>query len=177
MDIGPKIRILRQKSGLTLQELAERSDLSKGFISQVERNLSSPSVETLSNILRVLGTNMSDFFKGTKNDRFVFTEKQIYVESCQSYEIRYLSPSTPTNKLEPLELILNKNTKSKIIKPFHGEIFGYIIEGEVSIIYGEHKKIAMAGNSFYLYGNKSHQIENNTNDKARIIWVSTPPIF
>ena len=62
MDIGGKIKELRVMTGLTQEELADRSELSKGFISQVERNLTSPSIATLTDILQCLGTNLQEFF-------------------------------------------------------------------------------------------------------------------
>ena len=62
MDLGRKIKQLRLANDLTLEELANRSELSKGFLSQVERNLTSPSVATLDDILEALGTNLHDFF-------------------------------------------------------------------------------------------------------------------
>ena len=63
MDIGQKIKRLRIKNGLTLEELASRSELTKGFLSQVERNLTSPSITTLNDILEALGTSLASFFK------------------------------------------------------------------------------------------------------------------
>ena len=63
MDIGQKIKRLRIKNGLTLEELASRSELTKGFLSQVERDLTSPSISTLEDILEALGTTLADFFK------------------------------------------------------------------------------------------------------------------
>ena len=62
MDIGNKIRELRIQKGLTQEELADRAELSKGFISQVERDLTSPSIATLMDILQCLGTDLKDFF-------------------------------------------------------------------------------------------------------------------
>lgn len=61
MEIGEKIRSLRLKLGLTQEELAERSDLTKGFISQLERDLTSPSVDSLNDLLNALGTDMATF--------------------------------------------------------------------------------------------------------------------
>ena len=57
MQIGEKIRILRMEKQLTQEELANRCELSKGFISQVENDLTSPSIATLIDILEILGTN------------------------------------------------------------------------------------------------------------------------
>ena len=59
MDIGKKIKRLRIQNQLTLEELANRSELTKGFLSQVERNLTSPSISTLEYILEAL----KDYFK------------------------------------------------------------------------------------------------------------------
>ena len=62
MDIGEKLRQLRQLKNLTQEELADRCELSKGFISQVERNLASPSIATLTDMLECLGSNWKEFF-------------------------------------------------------------------------------------------------------------------
>ena len=62
MDIGHRMKELRVHYGLTQQELADRSELSKGFISQLERNLTSPSVGTLLDIIQCLGTTPAEFF-------------------------------------------------------------------------------------------------------------------
>ena len=62
IDIGDRIKRRRVKLGLTQEELAARTELSKGFISQLERNLTSPSIATLEDICRALGITMAEFF-------------------------------------------------------------------------------------------------------------------
>ena len=66
MDIGHKIKQLRIQKGLTLEELASRSELTKGFLSQMERNLTSPSIATLNDIVEALGSSLSEFFREDK---------------------------------------------------------------------------------------------------------------
>ena len=61
--IGEKIKDLRNKNGLTQQELADRTELTKGYISQLERGQVAPSVVTLLDLIECLGTTASDFFK------------------------------------------------------------------------------------------------------------------
>ena len=78
MEIGEKIKNLRTILGLTQEELAERAELTKGFISQLERGLTSPSVSSLEDVLEALGTNISDFFKEEKNERVVFSKKDAF---------------------------------------------------------------------------------------------------
>ena len=72
MEIGKKIRRLRQEKLLTQDELASRCELSKGFISQLERDLTSPSIATLIDILEVLGTNLKDFFNEDEEEKNSF---------------------------------------------------------------------------------------------------------
>ena len=65
MDIGAKLKELRVLKGLTQEELADRAELSKGFISQVERDLTSPSIATLMDILQCLGTTLRKRIRST----------------------------------------------------------------------------------------------------------------
>lgn len=79
MRIGSKIKELRVLKGLTQEELADRAELSKGFISQLERDLTSPSIATLVDILQCLGTDLKTFFDDTEDDRVVF-KKEDYLK-------------------------------------------------------------------------------------------------
>ena len=78
MDIGQRLKRLRIKNGLTLEELASRSELTKGFLSQVERDLTSPSIDTLNDILEALGTTLASFFKEEKNEKYALTNERIF---------------------------------------------------------------------------------------------------
>ena len=62
MELGDKIKQLRLQCDLTQEELANRCELSKGYISQLENDLTSPSIATLTDILTALGTTLKDFF-------------------------------------------------------------------------------------------------------------------
>ena len=77
MDIGKKIKELRVAKGLTQEELADRSELSKGFISQLERDLTSPSIATLMDILQCLGTNRLRIFQEEPEGDCIFKTKTI----------------------------------------------------------------------------------------------------
>ena len=72
MKIGKKIKQIRLQQGLTQEELADRCELSKGFISQLEHDSTSPSISTLIDILTALGTTLDQFFQKEKREQFVF---------------------------------------------------------------------------------------------------------
>ena len=78
MNIGNKLRELRMEKGLTQEELADRAELSKGFISQIERDLTSPSIATLVDLLQCLGTNLKDFFSDDSDEQIVFPKEDFF---------------------------------------------------------------------------------------------------
>ena len=81
MDIGNKLKELRVLKGLTQEELADRSELSKGFISQLERDLTSPSIATLTDILQVLGSSLNEFFYEAPEEQIVFKAEDYFVKT------------------------------------------------------------------------------------------------
>ena len=93
MDIGSKIKRLRRKNQLTLEDVANRCELSKGFLSQVENNLSSPSIATLEDILEVLGSSLSEFFSKEEaiENAVVYKESDYFENEQDDYMIKYLS--------------------------------------------------------------------------------------
>ena len=90
MNIGAKIKRLRLTNGLTLEELANRSELTKGFLSQLERDLTSPSVATLEDILEALGTNLKEFFAEEEDEQIVFGKNDFFINEQEDYKISYI---------------------------------------------------------------------------------------
>ena len=80
MSIGGKLKELRILKGLTQEELADRAELSKGFISQVERDLTSPSIATLMDILQCLGTTIGEFFNEAPEEQIVFEKNDYFIK-------------------------------------------------------------------------------------------------
>ena len=78
MKIGGKLRELRIQLNLTQEELANRCELSKGFISQVERDLASPSISTLTDMLECLGSSLQAFFAEERKEKVVFAPQDMF---------------------------------------------------------------------------------------------------
>ena len=137
MDIGAKIKRLRLSNQLTLEELANRSELTKGFLSQLERDLTSPSIATLENILEALGTNLKDFFSEDEDEQIVFSKDDFFENTQDDYKISYIIPNAQKNEMEPILIELKEDKKSMEIDPHDGEEFGYVIQGKVTLVNGE----------------------------------------
>ncbi len=177
MDIGSKIKRLRQANGLTLEELANRSELTKGFLSQLERDLTSPSVATLEDILEALGTNLQEFFSEKPAEQIAFKKEDFFINEQDDYVISYIIPNAQKNEMEPILVELEKGKQSMTIDPHEGQEFGYVVQGKIKLIYGDNEFVLKKGETFYLKGLVSHYLINPGETKAKVIWVSTPPLF
>lgn len=177
MNIGLKIRELRTLCGLTQEELANRCDLTKGYISQLENDLTSPSISTLTDILSALGSNLKLFFSDADAENIVFTAEDYFVKDADDYRITWLIPNSQKNEMEPILFELKPNATSDVDMPHEGQEFGYVLEGKIMIVYGNRQEICKKGESFYLTTDKNHYIKNLSKGIAKIIWVSSPPNF
>ena len=83
MELGGKIKQMRNQKGLTQEELADRCELTKGYISQLENDLNSPSIATLTDILSALGSNLSEFFREEAKEKVIFGKEE-YFEMADS---------------------------------------------------------------------------------------------
>lgn len=180
MNIGEKIKDLRIKNSLTQEELADRCELTKGFISQVERDLTSPSISTLVDILEGLGTNLKDFFNDdSKDEKIVFTKEDVFESENDDlkYILKWLIPNAQKNTMEPILLELEPGGESKHQNPYEGEEFGYVLKGSVYLHIGEKKLKLKKGESFYYHANETHYLSNASKNESHILWVSCPPNF
>ncbi len=179
MNIGAQIRNLRIQNDLTQEELAARCELSKGFISQLENDLTSPSIATLIDILTVLGTDLHRFFGAPQDSRIIFTEKEMYSQELEDgSQVNWLITEADNKAMEPLRIDLEPGGQIPELEPHFSDIFVHIIQGEVTLILGEKKYKLKKKQSFYLSKPRAnHTVVNTGKSRAVIMWVSTPPVY
>lgn len=176
MSIGSKIRNLRIQKNLTQEELAERTDLSKGYISQLEHDFSSPAMDTFFNILEVLGTTPAAFFKGQSDEqKVVYTkeEQTIYCDEEMGYQVNWLISESNEKEMEPILLSLDKQGEYKEFDPSEAETFVYILSGSVSLELGTERYAVGSGESLYFKAVANHKIKNTANGRSDILIVVT----
>ena len=180
-EIGRKIRLLRQSKLLTQEELADRTELSKSFISQVERDLTSPSIATLVDILQALGTDLREFFGDASDSQVVFRDADYFekVNEELGNKTEWIIPNAQKNQMEPIILYLRPGAQSKRVDPHEGEEFGYVLSGRLLLFRdGDKKGIRVRrGENFCMKGDKAHWLMNDGERDAAVLWISTPPVF
>ena len=180
MDIGDRLKNLRLLRGLTQEELADRCELSKGFISQVERNLASPSIATLTDLLEGLGCTLREFFSDDSGEKTVYTRGDMFVKEDRETlkgRITWLVPNAQKNSMEPILVELGPGGECDEMPPHEGEEFGYVISGTVTLLTGTARQKVSQGESFCLHPRSAHTLKNETTHTARFIWVTDPPNF
>ncbi len=177
--IGMKIKDLRIQKGLTQEELADRCELSKGFISQLERDLTSPSIATLLDILTCLGTDLKDFFNDSEDNQIAFKEADYFekIDEELHNKIEWIIPNAQKNMMEPIRLTLAPGGSTYPDNPHEGEEFGYVLQGSITLILGKRSIKVKKGESFYFKADSTHYIQASQKTGAILIWVSTPPSF
>jgi transcriptional regulator with XRE-family HTH domain len=178
MKIGERIKNLRELSNLTQEELAERAGLTKGFISQIERDLTSISLDSFIQILGAMDENISDFFRESSAEKIVYRETDrvaIEKEKIQRFEL--LVPGSTNRRLEPILLTLRKGQVTPKERPHEGEEFGFVLRGKITLRFGKEALKLTRGECFYLSAEKEHWIQNTSSKEALILWISSPPSF
>jgi transcriptional regulator with XRE-family HTH domain len=178
IKIGERIRNLRELSNLTQEELAERANLTKGFISQIERDLTSISLDSLIQILEAMDENLSDFFRETSEEKIVYREEdRVAIEKEKIDKFELLIPGSTNRRLEPILLTLRKGQTTPTERPHEGEEFGLVLQGRINLRYGKEVQKLKKGECFYFSAEKEHWLQNPGSKEAVVLWISSPPSF
>ncbi len=177
MKIGTKIKQLRLMNHLTQEELGDRCELTKGFISQLENDLTTPSIDTLRDIVVVLGSNLGEFFDESKEEPVIFKKEDYFEKETDTSKITWLVPSAQKNAMEPILMKLNPHTAGEQDMPHEGEEFGFVLSGKIRLELGKKKFTVRKGETFYFKADKKHYIINDSDKEATLLWISCPPNF
>jgi|UniRef100_A0A7V3VSJ5 transcriptional regulator with XRE-family HTH domain len=175
MEIGAKVKRLRLSKGFTQEELAERADLTKGFISLLERDKTSPSIATFEQILNVLGVSLRQFFSEELSPKVAFTKKDrvpLYDEP-EGVKTMLLIQGVEDKKIDPKLVIIKPEEETSIENYHQGEEFGYVIEGNVELWLDDERYKLKNGECFYYKADHKHQVRNiSKSKKAILLWIT-----
>ena len=182
--IGSRIREMRKAQSLTLQQLADRSGLSTGHLSQLERDQASPSITALASIAQGLKVNLHWFF-ASESSVLEDNEINYIVRKNERRRLVYqddiidelLSPNL-ARKIEFLHCVMPPKTGTGDDAYSHnGEEAGYILAGTFELWVGERYFLLNEGDSFAYSSNEPHRYFNPGPGTTTVLWVITPPNY
>ena len=179
--LGRAIRARRRALDLTLKDLGERSGLSVGFLSQLERDLATPSLSALSGIAAALGVALDAFLAAPRpasgltrrGERPLFS-----TGTAGTDQIRYerLSTAFPGQSLNAVLVHVPPGYESEAVR-HEGEEIAYVLEGSLIVgIAGETIRLD-AGDSLHYAAGQAHRWTNAQDGWTRVLWTGTAPIF
>jgi transcriptional regulator with XRE-family HTH domain/KaiC/GvpD/RAD55 family RecA-like ATPase len=183
-NLGDKIRTLRKKLGMTQKELAEQVGLTPSFISQLEKNLISPSLDSLLKLSEKLNTQpiyfLTDGESGPLQKMVIKpTERQdIHLPELKSngLKIQLLVSDVLNRRMEPYLLVMKEGTVIDGHFYSHkGDEFAYVMEGELEVEIQDEKHLLRQGDSLYIGSTFPSKWVNIGRGEAVLLWVLSPP--
>ncbi|TKC88476.1 helix-turn-helix domain-containing protein [Trinickia terrae] len=177
--IGRKIRALRKRLLLTLDETAALAGISKPFLSQIERGLARPSVATLLGIARALGVSLQYFLDVPRDARFVLRGKEMkYFAFADTGNLfARLTRVVDDGLMEALLVRIPAGREFAEVVTLAGEQFWYVLSGNPTLTLNGKKFVFRPGDATHHDSTDPHGWENTGDVEAVLMWVGTPSLL
>jgi transcriptional regulator with XRE-family HTH domain len=175
VKLGRKIKSVRTGKGITIQDIAERSGLSKGFLSQVENDKTSPSLNTLERIAGALGTPLTYLLLADQHSPVLARdgERQVLLDEATEGRIEFLSPvAGRALQLCVVDLPAGRGVG---LHEHEGEEACWVLLGSVRVLHGETTVTLRQGDAYHWDGSVPHAVENSGQSAARLLVAMSPP--
>ena len=177
LQLGNRLSSLRKRKNMTLDDLSAKSGVSKSILSQIERDLSNPTVSTISRIADALDEKLSDFFSKIEVEEDSSIESSKETPSITSKdglcELSILGAGETVNWLQ--WYILEMKPKGILNSGSHGpKTFENltVIDGQIEVACGESKEKLSKGDTYRFQSNRDHTIKNISKQKAQVLMVN-----
>jgi len=179
-SLGERIRSLRETRSLSLKQLADATGLTQSFLSQVERDLTSPSVASLRKIAEALGTSVATFFAGgSPNGRLVKRDaRPVLLHPKRRWRDSLLTPSM-SSKLQVIwsEIEPGGGSGDEPYSHDSDEECVVIVQGRLDFWVGEEHYLLEKGDALTFESRLPHKNRNPGPGKTQVLWVMTPPSY
>ncbi len=184
LHIGEKIRDLRKKAGLVLQDLSDRTGLSKPLLSQIEKEMVSPPIATLLKISKALNTNISFFFQDdgseervvvVRKDESKVIDSRYFGREESGYYYEALAYKKPKKYMEPFLVEFKRKRPERLSYFSHdGEEFIYLLEGKLEFRTEDQQYLLDPGDSLYFESSIPHAYRALGRKNAKALTVVYP---
>lgn len=175
-SVGERIKALRIERGMTLAELSERANLSISYLSQIERDKTTPSLSTLTGIARVFNTGLRYFFEDGDEAAHV-----VYASQAENGPGRDISPErvrltvqAGDAMVEVYRVVLRPHMRPEQLAPHAGEEFGFVLAGELTMVVGDERFTLAAGDSIHYDAWQPHAWTNEGDAPCMVLWARSP---
>ena len=175
--VGARVRSLRRERGLTIEQLALATGLTKGFISQLERDRTAPSLSSIARICDALGVRLSHIFESEPAPALVRKQDRPPFEGGPSSTASHLLSSRDEERFQAIESEIAPGAGAgDVLSSLPGEVeFVYVLAGSLELQVGEETHVLGEGDALTYPLTKPHTWRNpSERKKTRVLWVSVP---
>jgi transcriptional regulator with XRE-family HTH domain len=179
MTLGEKLKDVRTAKGLSLEVLAKKTNLTRSFLSQVEKNKTSPSIASLVRIAAALQVHVADLFLyEVQEDKYVIRpgERESFVIEKEKIRIEILAPRKKEKKFEPMIIHFGVGGETDAIA-VGGVLFCLVLQGRVELNSGGEVQVLTKGDSIYLDSRRENRWRNIGTTEVIAFAVATKPII
>lgn len=169
-NIGTNIKYIRKEKGLTLQDISNATDLSLGYLSKLERNISSPNIANLHKICKALGITMTELMSQIEGNKTVVKKEERRVIFESESHVRYEMTTEGNRNLLGVCMIVDDNSVEKSYKHNTDE-FGIVITGKMEITVGDDTHILNIGDSVYIEAETEHSFKKLSKEECITYWT------
>lgn len=180
MDVGERLRALRELYGLSQRELAKRTGVTNGMISQIEQNRVSPSINTLTKILDGLTISIVDFFNRDEETthQVFFSQDQMSDVGRGAVHRLLVAAGRKHRQLSLLREIYAPGAQTgEACFSREGEEAGIVVRGQVEVTVGQETRVLSKGEAYYFDSHIPHRFRNTGTEEAEIVSANCPPVF
>lgn len=180
MDIGHRLKAVRTKAALSQRELAKRSGVTNGFISQIEKNQVSPSVASLRKVLEGIPMSLASFFteETEMGTEVIFRAADMPDLGTHPISYRLVGHSRANRAIGMLQEVLPPGADTGDDMLSHeGEECGIVIKGVVEVTVGEQIYLLGTGDGYYFDSRTPHRFRNSGEQECVLISANTPASF
>lgn len=170
-EIGSNIKKIRKQKGITLQELSDKTDLSTGFLSKLERDLNSPTIVNLQKICNALDVNMTDLLATLEEDKICVKKNERRVIFETKSHIRYELTSEGKQNLKGVCMVVDDNSKLNQSYEHNADEFGIIIKGSLEMTVADKTYLLEEGDSIYIKANTKHSFRKLCDGECISHWT------
>lgn len=174
MNIGAKLKDFRKKQGLTLQQLSEMTELSVGFLSNLERDVTSPSISNLQQICQALEIHITDLIEPVQDKKIVVKkEERREIFTTANLNVKYEMITGDNNKYNGICITTEPNAEYNNVNWGHLEDeLGIIVKGSIEIDLEDRKYILNEGDTIFIKKNTPHRYRNIGDEECISYWIS-----
>lgn len=174
-NVGARLRHIRKSKGLTLSEVAKKTDMSVGFLSNLERDISSPTLDNLWHVCEALDISLIKLLENSNSDGRLIRADERDTIFKQNDSAKYETINFGENRMEGLIITLSPNCRYE--KPWKHpyEEIGLVLEGDLVIYFEDEEFLLHKGDAFYIEAKKMHSLSNPSDSPCVSYWVKRMP--